>query len=53
VLVRGGERMDQLAIELEKRDGARVRVLAEDLADPAAPERIARTLGRRQPPTRS
>lgn len=44
LVARRREKMDRLAIELEKRDGARVRVLAEDLSDPAAPERIARTL---------
>ncbi len=44
LVARRSERMDVLANELEKRDGARVRVLAEDLADPGAPERIARTL---------
>ena len=38
------ERMDLLANDLEKRHGIRVRVLAEDLADPAAPARLERML---------
>ncbi len=38
------ERMDPLAAELSARHGVRVRVLAEDLADPEAPQRIARAL---------
>lgn len=38
------ERLDLLAREVEKRHGVRVHVLAEDLADPAAPQRIERTL---------
>lgn len=38
------ERLDLLAHELERRHGVRARVLAEDLADPEAPQRIARAL---------
>jgi short-subunit dehydrogenase len=44
LVARRRERLDTLAIELEKRDGSRVRTLGEDLSDPSAPDRIARTL---------
>jgi short-subunit dehydrogenase len=40
LVARRRERLDALAQELQQRDGSRVRVMAEDLADLGAPERI-------------
>jgi short-subunit dehydrogenase len=44
LVARRRERLEELARELRAAHGATARVLAEDLADPAAPERIAASL---------
>lgn len=46
LVARRRERLEELAAELERDAGAKSRVLVEDLADPAAPERIAAALAR-------
>jgi short-subunit dehydrogenase len=47
LVARRRERLDALAAELQKRHGVRAIVLAEDLTDPRAPERLARELDAR------
>ena len=44
LVARRRERLDELAAELERNTAAKSRVLVEDLADPAAPARIAAML---------
>jgi short-subunit dehydrogenase len=46
LVARGREKLEALAGDLGRRHGVSVRVLAEDLADPAAPDRILAELGR-------
>jgi short-subunit dehydrogenase len=41
------ERLEEVARKIEKASGVQVEVIADDLADPAAPERIVRGLGPR------
>ncbi|HEY0552794.1 MAG TPA: SDR family oxidoreductase [Thermoanaerobaculia bacterium] len=43
LVARGAARLEELAIEL-RRQGAAVRVLAKDLADPESPEEVCREL---------
>ena len=47
LVARRRDRLEQLAAELERVHAVRAHVLAEDLADPAAPARIVEELGRR------
>jgi short-subunit dehydrogenase len=47
LVARRRDNLEALAGELEKQHGVRATVLAEDLTDPQAPERIGKTLGER------
>ncbi len=47
LVARRKERLDSLANELSAADGVKVHVIAEDLRDPAAPQRIVDELKRR------
>jgi short-subunit dehydrogenase len=50
LVARRQDKLEALAEEIEKRHGVRAVILAEDLTDTAAPERIARELGKRDQP---
>jgi short-subunit dehydrogenase len=47
LVARRRDRLDELARRLQTTRGSRVDVIAEDLADPAAPERVAAELAKR------
>jgi short-subunit dehydrogenase len=50
LVARRRDKLEALAGQIEKMHGVRAVVLPEDLTDTAAPERIARELGRRDQP---
>jgi uncharacterized protein len=47
LVARRRDKLEALAQEIERRHGVRATVLPQDLTDPGAPERIAKTLGDR------
>jgi short-subunit dehydrogenase len=48
LVARRRDKLEELAAGIEKKRGVRTVVLAQDLTDPGAPERIAGELGKRQ-----